>query len=74
MGDVAALPIKLIEHWKKHGDIGWQPKGGRDHPSVKQLIENGWLEPCIMRFGFEAMDTGVAWTDAARDFLRSQNP
>lgn len=50
---------------QKGPDHAWEPRSGRSHPHVQAMIEGGWLRPCVLRAGFEAMDTGVTWTNAA---------
>ena len=47
-------------------EYAWEPRVGRNDPRIQGLIKEGWLRPCVLRFGFEAMDTGVTWTEAAK--------
>lgn len=55
--------IKLL--YERTGGQAWEP-GDLHHPHVKTLVDGGWVKRCHMRCGFEAFDTGVSWTDAAR--------
>lgn len=68
-----AIPPAAIMLWEKLGDRGWEPRGGRRDPTIARLIDGGWLKPCVMRCMYEAMDTGVTWTDAAKAALRARN-
>jgi len=52
--------------WEKTGGKAWEPPKGRDHPFIATLVNAGYLKHCVMRCGFEAMDTGVAWTEAGQ--------
>lgn len=55
--------------WAHSGGKAWEPGSGLQHPSVLRLIEGGWVKVCTMRCGFEAFDTGLNWTDAARAYF-----
>jgi len=62
--------------YEKTEGKAWEPADVR-HPQVKALVDGGWVKPCQMRCGFEAFDTGVKWTDAARIALatpKEDNP
>jgi hypothetical protein len=68
------LSLSSIQRlWEKTQGKAWEPPD-RNHPTVKSLIDGGWVKPCPMRCGFEAFDTGVKWTDAARIALTTQEP
>jgi hypothetical protein len=64
----APTPAQLANLWIKTGGRAWEPPSLR-HPSVIALIEGGWVKVCTMRCGFEAFDTGLKWTDAARAYF-----
>lgn len=59
--------------YEKTSGKAWEPTD-REHPQVKALIDGGWVRHCPMRCGFEAFDTGVKWTDAARLALKVEVP
>lgn len=60
------IPPSLRKIWDGTGDIGWEPRAGIDYNEpVKRLLDEGWLKRCVMRCGFEAMNSGVRWTKAA---------
>ena len=65
MRDHAALAERAEAIWRRAGNISWEPRGGRNHPATEELLAGGWLRHCTLRFGFEAMGTGVTWTAAA---------
>lgn len=46
----------------------WEPENMKSD-LLLELINAGWLRRCAMRFGFEAFDTGVKWTDPALLFF-----
>ena len=59
---------QLATLWEKTGGKAWEPRD-RCHPFIGMLIDGGWVKYCAMRCGFEAFDTGVNWTDAARAYF-----
>lgn len=68
------LSLASIRRIYEHGKgKAWEPPD-IEHPTVKVLIDGGWVKRCQMRCGFEAFDTGVKWTDAARIALNGEQP
>jgi hypothetical protein len=64
--DVSSLiDPRIIELFNKSEGKAWEPPDLK-RPWIKQLIADGYLRPCTMRCGFEAFDSGVEWTSAAR--------
>lgn len=59
---------QLADLWAKTGGKAWEPADHR-HPFIGMLVDGGWVKYCAMRCGFEAFDTGVNWTDAARAYF-----
>lgn len=59
---------QLANLWRRTEGKAWEPPSLR-HPSVVALIDGGWVKVCTMRCGFEAFDTGLQWTDAARAYF-----
>jgi len=59
---------QLERLWMRTEGKAWEPPSLK-HPSVTALIEGGWVRICTMRCGFEAFDSGLQWTDAARAYF-----
>lgn len=75
-GDRAVVPSASIPSasqlerlWNKTEGKAWEPDCGLRHRFVEALIAGGWVKVCTMRCGFEAFDTGLTWTDAARAYF-----
>lgn len=60
----------LVALWKKTGGKAWEPPD-MNCPTVKRLIDAGYVRRCTMRCGFEAFDTGLQWTEAGKLAVRS---
>ena len=71
MGERTISLAAIRRLYEKTEGKAWEPTH-RDHPQVKSLIDGGWLKTCPMRCGFEAFDSGVKWTDAARIALHGE--
>ena len=73
-GRLRLAPDRLLALWERTDGKAWEPPDLR-HPLIVSLIDDGWVKPCTMRCGFEAFDTGVKWTEAARAYFSArQNP
>ena len=58
----------LASLWEKTGGNAWEPPA-LNHPLIVQMIDGGWVKRCTMRSMFDAFETGVKWTDAARAYF-----
>jgi len=59
---------QLAKLWRATGGKAWEPPS-LHHPSAVALVNGGWAKVCTMRCGFEAFDTGLQWTDAAKAYF-----
>jgi hypothetical protein len=65
--EIASSDLEQLDKLFAHtSGEAWEPKGGRDLPWIVRMVDSGYLRHCVMRCGFEAMDTGIKWTDAGR--------
>jgi hypothetical protein len=71
VGGRGRLPTseQLNKLWARTKGEAWEPECGLRHPFVAALIDGGWVKICTMRCGFEAFDTGLNWSDAARAYF-----
>jgi hypothetical protein len=60
---------QLDKLWAATNGRAWEPKSGLNHPFVAALLDGGWVKICTMRCGFEAFDTGLTWSNAARAYF-----
>lgn len=65
-------PDQLAMLWDKTKGKAWEPQSGLSHPFIATLIDGGWVKICTMRCGFEAFDTGLNWSDAARAYFAAK--
>jgi hypothetical protein len=63
---------QLDRLWTMTGGQAWEPGAGFSHPFVAALIDGGWVKISTMRCGFEAFDTGLVWSDAAKRYFAAR--